>query len=278
VRGPEALEALEVRGSRVASLRGLERMASLEVLLLRDVAMSEIDLRGLGALRVLIIEVAPGPMTLTGSDGLVRLEQVALTGAIVDDATARTLLALPALRQAFLTHLMTAEDGSAVDVVARGPDGWRFQTDANWAWGIRRWDAVASAARAAAAGLNGSLECSGTAVCFTAADRGTVEAFRDAVDAITRERGGPEPGTLPSAPRLGTIREPDDRRAVLTLDLAGLLGSETNYAAERRLRAALPAELAARLDWDTEAGEVVVLATAVEDLEAVQRVIASLAS
>jgi hypothetical protein len=296
VRGAERLDALEVRGAGVASLRGLERMGALEYLGLHDVAMTEIDLRGLRALRFLSVHVARRPLTLTGLDGLARLERAAVTGAILDDATVRALLALPALRQASLTpatraakqamwdakppalYLVTDENGNASDVVVRDRDGWRFTTDLQWAWGIRRWDAVVPAAAAAAAGLDGRLEPAGTWVSFTATDRATVEAFRDAVDAITRERGGPEPGTLPGAPRLGRIQEPDGRPAVLTLDLAGLLGAETNHQAERRLRAALPPELAARLDWDTEAGEVVVLATAVEDLEAVQRVIATLAS
>lgn len=296
VRGAEQLRALEVGGARVASLRGLERMAALEYLSLSGVAMTEIDLRGLSALRFLRIKLPGRQVTLTGVDGLLRLDRVTLLGARIDDATVRAVLSLPALRQALLSPATRAAKQAMWDaappgldvstdegpfdiesnVIARDPDGWQFKTNLQWAWGIRRWDAILPAARAAAAGLDGTLESSGTAVFFTAPERATVEAFRDAVDAITRERGGPEPGSLPSAPRLGTIQEPGDGPAVLTLDLARLLRTETNHESERRLRAALAPELAARLDWDTESGEVVVLGS-VEDLEAVQRVIAALA-
>lgn len=59
-------------------------------------------------------------------------------------------------------------------------------------------------------------------------------------------------------------------------DLAELLGTSTNYAAEKKIRSAvkkLDAKLASRLDWDTEAGAVGIYAEHEQDMRKVAEIV-----
>ena len=59
-------------------------------------------------------------------------------------------------------------------------------------------------------------------------------------------------------------------------DLAELLGTSTNYAAEKKIRSAvkkLDAKLASRLEWDTEAGAVGIYAEHEQDMRKVAEIV-----
>jgi hypothetical protein len=63
-------------------------------------------------------------------------------------------------------------------------------------------------------------------------------------------------------------------------DLAGLLGTSTNYAAEKRIRSAVKKrdpKLASRLEWDTEAGAVGIYAEHEQDMRQVAEIVNDLA-
>jgi hypothetical protein len=73
---------------------------------------------------------------------------------------------------------------------------------------------------------------------------------------------------------------PDSDDWWIVKDLTDLLGTSTNYAAETKLKKALKQEdpeLLARLDFDTEAGEVVILGKSEKDLRSVAKLIGRLA-
>jgi hypothetical protein len=284
----DELELLDFEHPQVlgdlAPLRGLRHLR-LDLAPEHVPALATLDFAALGRLEVLQVSAGAGarvPLAVAGIERLSALERLSLEGIVVDAEGLERIAALPRLDHVLLTPrtraekqamrdrlpsrvtLLTHEHMDDVDanVIVRRPGGWELRV-------ARPSDLEPPAI----AGVQ--VRRQGPWWWISAAERAGVEAAQRAIDAVTPERGG----RLPVRSRLGTIYDSGAGAPLsLCLDLAEVLGLETNLEAEERLRARLPAALARRLDFDSEAGEVVVLAPERADLEAVQQIIKALAS
>ena len=260
-RRPEVVTGLMIEGSGIRSLRGIERFTSLRTLTLTG--MQGVDLRSLEQvtwLSDLAIDKPKPDVDLSPLEHVTFLDVLLLESGSPDGDHA--IAQLDFSRLARLDTL----------ALSASSPGVRLPVDLEW---------VARHKRLRYLYLYGFWPRDRSLDAFYDLTSGVERVFILTTDRdeIARLAHTPAPSNFTVetlyVSNLGEIREVDGRRYIAA-DLASSRGYETNYDAEDRLQAFLnrtAPDIAAKLQWDTEAGEVVVLSDDEAALQQVSKVL-----
>jgi hypothetical protein len=243
----KSLRELALTGRRLRSLAGLEASERLERLALVNLQMDDLaPLRDLPHLTSLTIRMPAGRIDLESIGQVSTLRSLVIDESVLSD---RDIMHLPTLR-----HLSSAR--ALEELVLTGVQ-----------LGDRNLLSLAELPRLRKLRLGQEI----------GAD---VEALRTALPELEVQYTRPPARRTGLQVRIGnvTINRPGDEINTWWVfdDLAALIGTSTNYAAEKKIRSAvkkLDAKLASRLEWDTGAGAVGIYAEHEQDMRKVAEVV-----
>jgi hypothetical protein len=256
-RQPETVTGLTIEGSGIRSLRGIERFTSLHTLALNGLRGVDLGpLESATSLNTLIID-RPNDVDFSALERLTSVEQL-----LIETNSEEAGKAVARLDFSGLTRL------GVLQLLGRSP-GARLPVDLEWVQGHACLSNLY---------LNGFWPLGRSLEEFYALVAGVEDVFilttnREEIARVahTRPPRNVYVDTLfvnESGPEISEV----DGQLYLAADLARSRDLETNYDAESQLRAHLEREapnIASRLDWDTEADQVVVLS---DDRQALQHV------
>lgn len=248
----KSLRTLGLTGRGLKSLAGLEASEQLQKLFLINLGMDDLSpLRDLAGLESLLIRMPAGTLDLSSIGQVRSLRSLEIDESVISDADIIRLANLKALAgsenlEELVLVGVAIEDGDLTPLAA-----------------LPRLRRVRLGSHIAA----------------------DVGALRSARPDIAIDYTPPIPRGAVEGERIGriTIHRPASgiQQWSIFESLASALGTETNYAAEKKIQQALKKrdpEAAARVTWDTEAGAIGIYAAREDDIRLVADVINDLAA